>query len=94
MLYTPGHGGAETLWTMTRHEPESGLVEYLRVTPGSRMGTVRVQCAQPTAGTRVSVTYALTGSLSRLPSGSDTDDAATDWAFTRRPTPGDMNLAG
>jgi hypothetical protein len=37
---------------------------------------------------------AVIGSLSRLPSGSDTDDAATDWAFTRRPTPGDMNLAG
>ena len=34
------------------------------------------------------------GTLSRLPSGSDTDDAATDWAFTRRPTPGDVNLAG
>jgi hypothetical protein len=34
----------------------------------------------------------IAGSLSRLPSGSDTDDAATDWAFTRRPTPGDVNL--
>lgn len=34
------------------------------------------------------------GTLSRLPSGSDTDDAATDWAFTRRPTPGDVNLPG
>jgi hypothetical protein len=34
------------------------------------------------------------GTLSRLPSGSDTDDAATDWSFTRRPTPGDVNLAG
>lgn len=34
------------------------------------------------------------GTLSRLPSGSDTDDAATDWAFTRRPTPGDVNLSG
>lgn len=33
------------------------------------------------------------GSLSRLPSGSDSGDAATDWAFTRRPTPGDVNLA-
>lgn len=32
------------------------------------------------------------GSLARLPSGSDTDDAATDWAFTGRPTPGDVNL--
>jgi large repetitive protein len=35
---------------------------------------------------------AVAGSLARLPSGSDTDDAATDWAFTRRPTPGDVNL--
>ena len=34
------------------------------------------------------------GTLSRLPSGSDTDDAATDWVFTTRPTPGDVNLAG
>ena len=34
------------------------------------------------------------GTLSRLPSGSDTDDAAADWAFTRRPTPGDVNLSG
>lgn len=35
---------------------------------------------------------AILGTLSRLPSGSDTDDAATDWALTRRPTPGDVNL--
>jgi hypothetical protein len=32
------------------------------------------------------------GTLSRLPSGSDTDDAAADWAFTNHPTPGDVNL--
>lgn len=32
------------------------------------------------------------GTLSRLPSGTDTDDAASDWAFTTRPTPGDVNL--
>ncbi len=32
------------------------------------------------------------GTLSRLPSGTDTDDAAADWAFTTRPTPGDVNL--
>jgi hypothetical protein len=34
------------------------------------------------------------GTLSRFPSGTDTDDAATDWAFTRRPTPGDVNVSG
>ena len=33
------------------------------------------------------------GSLARLPDGSDTDDAATDWAFTGIPTPGGANEA-
>lgn len=60
MVFVTGHGGEETLWTMTRHEPDSGVAEYLRVTPGSRMGTVRVQCSDADAGTRVTVTYALT----------------------------------
>jgi len=60
MVFTTGHGGEETLWMMLRHEPAHGVVEYVRVTPGSRMGTVRVQCAESGAGTRVTVTYALT----------------------------------
>jgi hypothetical protein len=30
----------------------------------------------------------VTGSLARIPNGSDTDDAATDWAFTTTVTPG------
>ena len=34
------------------------------------------------------------GSLSRIPDGSDTDDAATDWAFTTIVTPGAANVAG
>ena len=60
MVFTTGHGGEETLWMMTRHEPEFGVAEYLRVTPGSRMGTVRVQCSEAAQGTRVTVTYSLT----------------------------------
>ena len=31
------------------------------------------------------------GSLARLPDGSDTNDAATDWTFTSTPTPGAAN---
>jgi len=31
------------------------------------------------------------GSLSRLPNGSDTDDAASDWSFSSTPTPGTAN---
>jgi hypothetical protein len=33
------------------------------------------------------------GSLSRLPDGTDTNNAATDWAFTTTPTPGAANVA-
>ena len=33
-----------------------------------------------------------TGSLARIPNGSDTDDAATDWAFTTTVTPGEANV--
>lgn len=32
------------------------------------------------------------GSLSRLPDGTDTNNAATDWAFTTTPTPGAANV--
>jgi hypothetical protein len=34
------------------------------------------------------------GSLSRLPDGQDSNDAATDWAFTTVKTPGAANVAG
>jgi hypothetical protein len=34
------------------------------------------------------------GSLARIPDGSDTDDAATDWAFTTVVTPGAGNVGG
>lgn len=33
------------------------------------------------------------GSLARIPDGRDTDDAASDWAFTTTPTPGAANVA-
>jgi large repetitive protein len=36
---------------------------------------------------------AVDGSLSRLPDGQDTNDAATDWAFTTTVTPGAANVA-
>lgn len=32
------------------------------------------------------------GSLCRLPNGSDTNDAATDWALSGTPTPGAANV--
>jgi hypothetical protein len=62
MVFTTDHGGEETLWTMVRHAPAEGLAEYVRVTPGSRMGNVLVQCAAlDLARTRVTVIYTLMG---------------------------------
>ncbi|HET7730824.1 MAG TPA: hypothetical protein VFK48_12405 [Usitatibacter sp.] len=62
MVFTTGHGGEETIWTMIRHEPEAGVVEYVRTTPGSRTATVLVQCLQFNERlTRVTVIYAMTG---------------------------------
>jgi hypothetical protein len=40
----------------------------------------------------VSDSNSVTGSLARLPNGSDTGDAATDWAFTTTITPGRENV--
>ena len=78
MVFATGHGGEETLWTMTRHEPECGVAEYLRVTPGSRMGTVRVQCSDAGGGTRVTVTYELTA---LTPAGNETLSALDATAY-------------
>jgi hypothetical protein len=62
MVFTTGHGGEETIWTMARHEPAAGLVEYVRTTPGNRTAVVTVQCgALGERSTRVTVTYAITG---------------------------------
>ena len=48
-------------------------------------------------GTPLAATVAdsntVNGSLSRLPNRTDTNNAATDWAFTTTPTPGAANVA-
>ncbi|HSS27028.1 MAG TPA: hypothetical protein VLL50_03690 [Usitatibacter sp.] len=61
MVFTTSHGGEDTVWLVTRHEPAAGIVEYARVTPGSRIATVLVQCARlEAARTRVTVIYTFT----------------------------------
>jgi hypothetical protein len=62
MVFTTAHGGEDTIWMMARHEPQAGIVEYLRCTPESRTGRVLVQCtALDPLRTRVNVVYAMTG---------------------------------
>src|SRR3954468_2671792 len=44
LVFTTGGGAEHTIWTVVRLDPPE-LVEYIRTTPGSRTGTVLVQCA-------------------------------------------------
>jgi len=60
LVFTTGGGAEHTIWTVVRLDPPQ-LVEYIRTTPGSRTGTVLVQCtALGEARTRVTVVYSLT----------------------------------
>ena len=54
---------------------------------GSRNGTILDGISVRDAYARPDSNIAV-GSLSRIPNGSDTDDASADWAFTTTPTPG------
>ena len=62
MVFTTRHGDAATLWTLTRHEPAAGLVEYVRFTPCSTVASVMVQCSPlGERRARVTVVYVYTG---------------------------------
>lgn len=60
LTFRTRHGGEETLWLVS-HLDAPGAVDYVRVTPGSRLGvvTVRVAAAED-AVSSVTVTYRLT----------------------------------
>ncbi len=53
------------------------------------LGTVSLVEGTPTAAVD---SPTVTGSLCRLPNGTDGNDAATDWAFSGTPTPGATNV--
>lgn len=60
LVFTTGGGAEHTIWTVIRLDAPH-LVEYVRTTPGSRTGTVLVQCtALGDARTRATVVYSLT----------------------------------
>ena len=56
--------GAElTLWSVVRVDESAREAEYLRITPGSRLGRVAVAVRPEAAGSRVEVMYCLTALL-------------------------------
>jgi hypothetical protein len=61
MVFRTQAHGEETLWLVLAFEPAARVAAYARVTPGSRMGTVRVAAEALEGGsTRVTVSYDLT----------------------------------
>ena len=59
-VFTTDHGGEHTIWLVLRYDPRGGVAEYVRVTPGVRIGTVTVVGSERNGGTDVEVTYRLT----------------------------------
>ena len=61
VVFTTNADGEDTVWLVTRFDAHKGTAEYVRVTPGSRIGTVTIACEQTgPAATRVTVSYSLT----------------------------------
>jgi hypothetical protein len=59
-VFQTHHNNEETYWLVLRYSAREGIAEYVRVTPGSRMGTVIVRAAERESATDVEVTYRLT----------------------------------
>ncbi len=71
--------GEETLWLVLALDRERGVADYVRITPGNRLGTVHVVCAATEeGGTRVEVRYRLTATS---PAGEHALAATTEAAF-------------
>lgn len=61
MVFTTGQGADHTLWLLADFDRAQHRSRYVRSTPGSRTGTVEVQCRALGAGrTEVEVAYTLT----------------------------------
>ncbi len=59
---TSREGEPDTIWTVMEFEPLEFRVKYARVTPGSRVAVVEVQCEEAAGGaTRAQVSYTFTG---------------------------------
>lgn len=60
-VFTTAADGEPTLWLVLGVDFTAGVAEYVRITPGSRLGTVHVRCrADGESGSIVEVDYRLT----------------------------------
>ena len=75
-VFLTDHGGEPTIWTVIEADRSAGRLQYSRVSPGRRAGTVGVQLADENGGTRVHVAYDITA----LGTAGETAVAAMDAA--------------
>jgi hypothetical protein len=59
-VFTTAADGEETLWLTLGVDLAAGVADYVRITPGNRLGTVHVRCAPEGDGARIDVDYRLT----------------------------------
>ena len=77
-----GHGSeSETLWIVSKFEPQSNLIQYL-VSTENRFWTITVECVsvQNINKTNTTVTYAFTGLNSK---GNDLNEKALEMMFKK-----------
>ncbi len=77
-VFRTRHNDQETHWLVLEFDPAAGRALYARLTEGSHLGTVRVECSTQGSGSLVRVSYSLT---SMSPAGSQVLAAMTEQAY-------------
>lgn len=77
-VFRTQHNGQETHWVVLEFDPASGRALYARLTEGSHLGTVRVECRAEGSGSVIRVSYSLT---SMAPAGNKVLGAMTEEAY-------------
>lgn len=55
-------GEPDTIWIITRHEPENRLIEFARITPGLKAARLMIRVEPETPSrSRVEIAYTMTG---------------------------------
>ena len=75
---TPGEGGRETVWTVSRYEPEAGIIEFVAVEPAVRVMKLEIALYGEDEGTRAVWRRTLTA---LTPAGERSMDAVTPEVF-------------
>lgn len=60
-VFSTGHDGVTTWWTVVAHDPQRHSVRYSRLTPGIRAAIVDVRCDAVAEGSAITVRYRQVG---------------------------------